>query len=340
MPACERIRFTSSGTEATLMALRIARIVSGRTKVVKFAGHFHGWHDFLIPAADPPHDDPRYPTPGVPEAAQGDLVVIRPNDLPLLERTLVEQQPACVIVEATGGRWGVVPLAEGFLRGLQDLAGKHGVLFVLDEVISGFRVHPGGTQGKLGLKPDLTTLAKVLAGGLPGGCVGGRADVLEAIAYDNPRGRKMKHPGTFNACPLSAAAGIETLRLVATGEPGRRAEAAASAVRVGLNELFARKSVAWAAYGESSYVKILPEYDGPRPQGDGFVPYGGAFDRLDRKWDAALGHAFRCGLLLGGVDWMGWSGMFSAAHGEDEAAQIVSAFDETIDRLRIDGLLS
>ncbi|MGH7199974.1 MAG: aspartate aminotransferase family protein, partial [Planctomycetaceae bacterium] len=201
VPSAEMVRFTSSGTEATLMALRVARIVTGRSKVLKFAGHFHGWHDQLVPAAEPPHDDGDYPTPGVTTAVSGDLVIVRPNDLDAVARAIDEHRPACVIVEATGGRWGVVPIRGEFLRGLRRITQEAGVLLVMDEVISGFRVHPGGMQALCDVVPDMTTLAKILAGGLPGGCLAGRAEIMEAIAFENRYGRKMKHPGTYNANP-------------------------------------------------------------------------------------------------------------------------------------------
>ena len=236
----------------------------------------------------------------------GDLVVVPPNDLQAVANAVETHDLACIIVEATGGRWGVVPLEEGFLKGLRELATCKNVIFILDEVISGFRVHPGGVQGQLGLMPDLTTLAKVLAGGLPGGCVAGRADLMQAIAFDNPFGKKMKHPGTFNANPLSAVAGSAALEIVATGEPCQKATAAAVKLRTELNELFQKKSVKWAAYGVDSLTKILPEYDGPPATGGNFRPYENDFAKLDRNFDSQLNYAFRCALLVGGVDWMGW----------------------------------
>src|SRR5207237_1354495 len=116
--------------------------------------------------------------------------------------------------------FGAVPVGGEFLRALRDITTRHGRLLIFDEVITGFRVHPGGAQGLYGITPDLTTLAKVLAGGLPGGCLAGRADVLAALEF-RPGKPKMKHPGTFNANPLSAAAGVAALRVVATGEPSR-----------------------------------------------------------------------------------------------------------------------
>lgn len=340
VPSAERVRFTSSGTEATLMAVRIARLVSGKTKVLKFAGHFHGWHDQLIPGAGPPHDSSgHYESPGVTDSVLGDLVVIPPNDLNAVAKALDQHELACVIVESTGGRWGVVPLEDGFLEGLRELTKQKGVIFILDEVISGFRVHPGGVQGMLGIKPDMTTLAKVLAGGLPGGCVAGREDLMDAIAFDNRYGKKIKHPGTFNANPLSAAAGSAVLELVESGEPCETATNMAVKLRAQLNELFREKGVKWAAYGVESLTKILPDYDGPAPKGGNFQPYNNDFAKLDRNFDSDLGHAFRCALLVGGVDWMGWGGMTSAAHTDADVDQTVTAFANAIDLLRADRLV-
>jgi glutamate-1-semialdehyde 2,1-aminomutase len=338
-PSCEMLRFTNSGTEATLMALRVARIFTGKSKVVKFAGHFHGWHDQLIPAAEPPHTDAGYETPGVTAGVFGDLVIVPPNDLEALSRALDAHDPACVILEGNGSRWGVVPMHEDFLRGVRDVTAQKKVLFIHDEVITGFRVSPGGYQGHCGIRPDMTTMAKVLAGGLPGGCLGGRADLMQVLAYDNPLGKKMKHPGTYNANPLSAAAGCAALDIVATGEPCRRANDIARQLRAGLNRLFEDKSLNWLAYGDFSAIKILPGYDGPRPEDDRFIPYGNDYRRLDCKFDSRLSHAFRCALILGGVDWMGWAGSTSAAHDEDDVEQTVAAFSSAIDRLRDDGLV-
>ncbi len=339
VPSCETLRFTNSGTEATLMALRVARIVSGKSKVLKFAGHFHGWHDQLMPAASPPHGPGAYATPGVTDGVFGELVIVPPNDLEATARAIDEHDPACVILEGNGSRWGVVLMREEFLRRVRQLTKDKGVIFIHDEVITGFRVEPGGYQGYCGISPDLTTMAKILAGGLPGGCLGGRADLMQVLAFDNPLGRKMKHPGTYNANPLSAAAGCAALDVVATGEPCRKANEVARQIRAGLNELFQRKAVGWVAYGDFSTIKIHPEYDGPRPDDDSFIPYGNDYEKLDCQFDSQLAHAFRCALLLGGVDWMGWAGSTSAAHTAADVDRTVAAFSDAVDLLRADGLV-
>jgi glutamate-1-semialdehyde 2,1-aminomutase len=334
IPSAERVRFTSSGTEATMMALRLARIFTGRPRVLKFAGHFHGWNDFLAPDADPPYGEP---FPGVLAEVRNGTVVIRPNEPEELERTLASDPDiGCVILEPTGGHWGQVPIKGPFLHALREITRKHARLLIFDEVITGFRVSPGGAQGHYGIVPDLTTLAKVLAGGLPGGCVAGRADVLASLEFRAGKG-KMRHQGTFNANPLSASAGIATLKEVATGEPSRQASATGKLLRERLNALFEQREIDWVAYGEFSGFRLLAGYEGPRPRDDSFVPYEGNFERLDAPIDPQLRRAFRQAMLLHGVDLPGLSGMTSMAHGEADIEQTVAAVSGTIDLLKAEG---
>ena len=333
MPSVERLRFTNSGTEATLMAVRVARLVTGRNRVVKFIGHFHGWHDLLVPAAYAPYTPDDWSMPGVTQGTLTDLVALPPHDLQLVEDCFQKHQPACCILEPTGGHWGLVPIRGEFLRGLRELCTRYGVLLIFDEVITGFRVHPGGAQAQYEVQPDLTTLAKILAGGLPGGALGGRADVMEALAFCNRYGQKMKHPGTFNGNPLSAAAGCAALTLLEDGNASSVANETARWLRAQLNGLFTRRSAPWVAYGDFSMIHILPNYWGPRPTGDEFVPYAGDYQRLDAEVSMALKHAFRIALLTGGVDWFGFSGMTCAAHTDRDLTETVQAFDQMLDLL-------
>jgi glutamate-1-semialdehyde 2,1-aminomutase len=336
VPSAERVRFTSSGTEATLMALRLSRIHTGKPKVLKFAGHFHGWHDFVIPAADPPYDGS--PVPGVLTEVLADTVVIPPNDPALVEKTLAgDPQIGCVILEPTGGHFGAVPVRGGFLKALRELTDKYQRLLIFDEVISGFRVHPGGAQGHYQVTPDLTTLAKILAGGLPGGCLAGRADILAHLEF-RPGKPKMKHPGTFNANPLSAAAGIATLQVVAGGEPCQKANRIGQLARQKLNGMFAERGFDWVAYGEFSGFKLLPKYRGPRPAGDDFIPYDGDVEKLDGPKDRKLVHAFRCGMLLHGVDLPGLAAWITATHTASDVDKTVAAVAGTVEMLREEGL--
>jgi glutamate-1-semialdehyde 2,1-aminomutase len=341
VPSAEKVRFTGSGTEATLMALRLSRLFTGRPKVLKFQGHFHGWHDYVTVASDPPYDSAT--VPGVPEGVTANCLAVPPNDLDRVESALSgDPQIGAVILEPTGGHWGAVPIRGAFLKGLRDLCTRLDRLLIFDEVITGFRVAPGGAQECYGVTPDLTSLAKILAGGLPGGCLAGRADIL---AYIEPRpGKpKMKHPGTYNANPLSAAAGVAALEWVATGEPCAKANEAARLLRNGLNTLFERRGWSWVAYGDFSMVRVVPGYTGPRPRldagnNDGLVPYSGDLNALDGPKNAKLLYAIRQGMLLNGVDWWGLAGMTSCEHTTADVERTVKAMEATIEVLMAEGI--
>jgi glutamate-1-semialdehyde 2,1-aminomutase len=323
IPSAERVRFTASGTEATLMALRLVRITTGRPKVLKFQGHFHGWHDAVMPGAYQPYDGS--PVPGVPAETQQYTVVLPPNDLNRVEDALKnDPQVGCVILEPTGGHWGLVPIRGAFLRGLRELTTKYDRILIFDEVITGFRVSPGGAQAHYGVTPDLTALAKILAGGLPGGCVAGRADVLAAIEW-RPGRPKMNHPGTFNANPLSAAAGITALRRVATGQPCERSNRLGALLRKRLNETFAERDLPLCAYGDFSLVHLVFDYHGPRPAGDDFIPYDGSVGQLDAAKDVKKLHAFRQAMLLNGVDLPGKGMFLTCEHTEADVEKTVAA---------------
>jgi glutamate-1-semialdehyde 2,1-aminomutase len=331
VPSAERVRFTSSGTEATLMALRLVRIVTGRSKVLKFQGHFHGWHDAMMPAAYLPYDGT--PVPGVLPGVAEHTVLLPPNDLNRVEDALKKgPQIGCVILEPTGGHWGLVPIRGPFLKGLRELSTKYDRVLIFDEVITGFRVSPGGAQAHYGVTPDVTTLAKVLAGGLPGGCVAGRADILAAIER-RPGKPKMNHPGTFNANPLSAAAGITALKRVATGVPCAKANRMAALLRQKLNALFADRDLPWTAYGDFSLVHLLPDYHGPRPTADDFIPLDGTVDQLDGPRDMKVISTFRQAMLLNGVDLPGKGMFLTAEHTEADIDKTVTAVAAAVEMI-------
>jgi glutamate-1-semialdehyde 2,1-aminomutase len=216
VPSAEKIRFTASGTEAVMLALRVARAATGRDRIVKLQDHFHGWSDAVSPYLDA---DGRTRTPvGVPEALGALTTVVRTDEPADLEATLSRGDVAAVIMEASGAHYGQLPLDPSFISAARVACTATGTALVFDEVVTGFRVSPGGMQSLLGITPDISVLGKVMSGGLPSGAVAGRADLLELLATT------IAHPGTFNANPLSAAAGIVTLRLVADGIPQRTAE--------------------------------------------------------------------------------------------------------------------
>ena len=216
VPSAEKVRFTASGTEAVMLALRVARAATGRDRIVKLQEHFHGWSDAVSPYLDA---DGRTRTPvGVPEALGVLTTVVRTDDPVDLEALLARGDIAAVIMEPSGAHYGQLPLEPSFISATRAACNATGTVLVFDEVVTGFRVSPGGMQSVLGITPDISVLGKVMAGGLPSGAIAGRADLLELLATT------IAHPGTFNANPLSAVAGIVTLRLIADGIPQRTAE--------------------------------------------------------------------------------------------------------------------
>jgi glutamate-1-semialdehyde 2,1-aminomutase len=216
MPSIELVRFVNSGTEATMSALRVARAHTGRKKVVKFVGCYHGHADLLLVQAGSGVATFGLPdSPGVTAGAVADTLTAVYNDLAAVEELFAEHDDvAAVIVEPVAGNMGLVLPQPGFLEGLRELTSSHGVLLVFDEVMTGFRVHPGGAQALYGITPDLTTLGKVIGGGLPVGAYGGRREIMELVAPAGP----VYQAGTLSGNPLAMTAGIETLR--ALDEPG------------------------------------------------------------------------------------------------------------------------
>lgn len=213
MPNIEVMRFVNSGTEATMSALRLARAYTGRNKIVKFEGCYHGHADFLLVRAGSGVATLGLPdSPGVPPATTRDTLVARYNDLASVA-ALFDKFPneiAAVIVEPVAGNMGVVLPKDGFLAGLRQLTERYNALLIFDEVMTGFRVHPGGAQSLYDLSPDLTTLGKVIGGGLPIGAYGGRRDIMQLVA---PSGA-VYQAGTLSGNPLTMSAGIATLKLL------------------------------------------------------------------------------------------------------------------------------
>ena len=210
MPSMERIRFVSSGTEAAMIAVRVARAATKRDRIVKFEGCYHGHADaFLVQAGSGAMTLGVPTSPGVPAAAARDTLLARYNDLDSVDHVLQQNrgQVAAIVVEPIAGNMGVVPPQEGFLPGLRTLCDREGALLVFDEVISGFRAAVGGAQQVFGVRPDLTCLGKIIGGGLPVGAYGGRADIMDLVAPAGP----VYQAGTLSGNPLAMTAGLWSL---------------------------------------------------------------------------------------------------------------------------------
>ncbi len=339
VPCGERVRFTSSGTEATMMALRLARAYTGRERVVQLVEHFHGWHDLAVGRLV--EDDPHPHATGVPDGFYDALTVVPAGDEAALRAALAGRDVAAVILEPTGAHWGTHPLSASYLHAARAATTETGTLLIMDEVITGFRLAPGGAQERYGVMPDLSTHAKILAGGMPGGCVTGREDVLSMLEIRedlewNERHR-VQHQGTYNANPVAAAAGVAALRLIAAGAETVRADAATARLVRGLNRLFEERSVAGSAWAVSSIWHLnlnAGAVPPPRP--------------ADVEWDAAEEPAgvaaplvlpMKWALFNHGVDLMGTGGMVSSAHTDADIDATIAAFDAAIGDLRAEGIL-
>lgn len=332
VPSAEVTRFVSSGTEAVMMAIRLARNFTGRVQIVQFTGHFHGWSDTVFGGAG---------GPGLPIALQSLATVIPCGDLDQVEQALADETIAALIIETSHPSFFTLPDPSKYLQGLRELATRHNTVLIFDEVVSGFRWAPGGAQEKYGVTPDLTTLAKILAGGLPGGAVTGRADIMNGLSFD-PEARggraKVSHPGTFNANPLSASAGTACLELVANPEVQQQADAAAAAIRSGMNGVLRDLGIPGCSYGASSMFRIALGGEDLPPAEDLVAPLPGAPSGREATDDPAIGHALNIGMLMRGVQLFNSRGITSIAHGEAEVETTVQAFGETLEQMQEAGL--
>ncbi len=240
MPRIEMIRFVNSGTEACMSALRLARAYTRRNKIIKCEGNYHGHADALLKQAGSGLATlGLQDSPGIPVRSTQDTVVVPFNDLDAMDRALRNHQDsvAAIILEPVAGNMGVIPPAPGYLQALRALTRAHGALLIFDEVMTGFRVHPGGAQALYNVHPDLTTLGKVIGGGLPVGAYGGRSDIMEMVAPQGP----MYQAGTLSGNPLAMSAGIATLQSLTEAWPV--ASEAAMQIAEGIQAAAARQQI-------------------------------------------------------------------------------------------------
>ncbi len=333
IPSIEKLRFHSSGTEATLMAMRLARAYTGKEKVIKLQDHFHGWHDYAMAGSD-------RAAPGIPAASWGSMIIVPPGDLNSVEDALnKDSDVAALILEPTGAHYGQLPFdTPNYLKGLRELTAQLGVVLIFDEVVTGFRASSGGAQVRYGIDPDLTTLAKIVAGALPGGAVGGKAEIIDMIAHrgdpewDNTR--RVYHPGTFNGNPLSAVAGATCLEMIASQPINKQADAMAARLKVGLNDIFGKMEMAGHAHGIASMIHVVMADCGCDRELC-TMPHS----QIKEVTASPTVTALKRGLQNLGVDIMGRdSFLVSATHTEQDVDQTLAAFETTLAAIRAEGL--
>jgi glutamate-1-semialdehyde 2,1-aminomutase len=340
VPGAERVRFTSSGTEATHLALRLARAFTGKDKVVRFLGHFHGWHDHVAAGSNSHYDGTR-PIGVLADIVEATILMPTDNVQPTVSLLDSRDDIAAVIIEPSGANWGQVPLPPGFLQALREATARRRVILIFDEVISGFRFSPGGAQRAFGITADLCTMAKIVAGGLPGGALAGRRDIMEGLDFGAARasGReRVAHQGTYNANPLAAAAAIATLEKVASTDVCARASSATASLRAEMNEVLTREGVPWAVYGDYSLFHVFTNPQGLAIDPMRFDPLKLGFDGLKRAKSPVLANKLRLAMLVAGVDIMGApGGTVSATHGDREIEQTVHAFRQAVRMIKEEG---
>ncbi len=339
IPSAERVEFAMSGTEATMVAIRLARSYTGKSKVLKFRYHFHGWHDYATAGMTPPFDVPVYT--GVPQEVLSTMLVAPLNDIEGTRGLLDEHDDvAAVILEPAGPSACTMSTDLSFLHQLREETERRGIVLIFDEVVTGFRYSPGGAQAKLGIIPDLTALGKIMGGGLPSAAVVGRKEILEMLLYKDSewnRFGRSGHGGTFNANPLAARAGLAMLSAIDDGKAQQRVDDYGASITKALNEVIRRQRVRGCVHCQFSVVHF---FLGQRNQ----CPILDSCEKVNCTYEPIMQHMgelrdkFRRGMLLEGVDVMrGDHCYLCTALDERDHQQTVEAFEKTLIRLKEEG---
>ena len=340
IPCAEKIEFILSGSEADMLIARLARAYTGRSKILKFAEHYFGWAEDVLAGIAPPYDKPfagQIP-PFTKGVIGGGAVVIPCNDEQAMEEALAKRDIAAFFVEGGGANCGRIGMKPEMVKTARELTKKYGTLLVIDEVISGFRWSKGGYQSAIGVTPDLSPLAKLNGGGIPGGAaVCGRADIMDLLQLrpgdaEWNRFKHVIHRGTWNGNPLTAAAAVEMLKIVEKGEVQKIAAGKASQLADGIQKEFDKRGIEACCHNATSILHL----------------HLGKCEKCDRtlcldtkkSMPAELVHAWNGHLILNGVHLhRGAMGMVSPAHTEADIEQTIEVFGKAMDGLLEEGVV-
>ncbi|WP_413740348.1 aspartate aminotransferase family protein [Sodalis sp. RH14] len=320
LPSAEQVRFTSTGSEATQLAIRLARAYTGRNKYIRFSGHYHGWHDGIAIGSNLTNKGAD--SAGIPKQIVELANIVDPRNLQQLQCAL-KDDAAAVILEPSGGKAGLVPLEPGFIQMLREETTRLGVILIFDEVVSGFRWSTGGIQQVINIQPDLTTLGKILGGGFSCGAVAGREDIMAQMAFhrDFPgaiNNVRVHHGGTFSANPIVATAGLATLRSLDDGTVLKTLNQSSQRLRERLNTVLRKHGIAGKVYGEASVFHIQ-------------------FEKKIEEKTISIGQgiydALKMELANQGVLMRRFTGILSSVHTEENIECIVKGFDSAFNHL-------
>lgn len=327
MPVAERVEFFSCGQEANLFAIRLSRVLTRRRKVLRFEEHFHGWADELT-------------EPGTPGIVSEHVKVIPANDIDIVEAELATKEYAILMTEGGGGNMGrQIPLDSGFAQALRDMTHKYGTVWLIDEVVTGFREAPGGWQSLVGVTPDLTSLGKCVGGGLGAGALVGRTEFFAPLSPKAPPERRILHSGTWNANPLTASAGLAACKLYRSGEIQKKISSMAAQFRQKGNQVFKDRKINARLYSRS----IVHLYLGPidyEPDNDIMPPTKDHKKILDSAMNPGRGrlslHLLQSGIATSIAKYFA----FSIAHTVDDINQTIKALADSIEAANKEGSLS
>lgn len=333
IPSAERVRFVGSGTEANQLAIQLARSFTGKKKVLAFEGHYHGWLYPVFPTQTIDHTQKEFQ-----HLAPDTRIICAPSDIEAVEKHLsTDPDIACIILEPTGPCSGVVPIGKAFLQKLRALTQRYGVVLIFDEVITGFRVSEGGAQAYYDVLPDLTTLGKIVAGGLSGGAIVGKQTLLELLSLHHPQ--KTAHYGTFSANPLSAAAGVATLEMIQQQAPYQQINDLATIFKKQLNEIIDSYQLDWVIYGEFSCIKLLIGHGIYDRKASRFDQYNWTDQTLLQRGNKHVRAFLAKSMLLHGVD-ISLSSVITTAHSPENIQTTCDAFEQSIQLMINEGIVS
>jgi glutamate-1-semialdehyde 2,1-aminomutase len=330
--SCEKVKAANSGTEAAMLAIRVARGRTGRKKVIKFQGHYHGWSDSIFFDAYSAGIGDMISN-GIPHECFSNLIAIPPNDLGALEKAILENKEnvAAVIMEPLGQTTGSVPLREGFQKEVREMTEKHGILLIFDEVVTGFRVSIGGAQKVLGVRPDLTAFGKIVGGGFPIGAVGGTDEVMDNLfgvldsSSENFGPTRVYSPGTFCGNPLSMAGGIAAITELEKGNYIEKANSMAKKITMKINELAEGMKI-----GLSSFNTYSAFHFEVKTGGDEEADLSRKLEVVDFDYWMRMGLAnFNPGLLF-----LPMHGFTSGVHTKEDLDETMSAFRNVFELLK------